>query len=349
MNIARIVIAGFGAAAVMSACATMSSSSGSGSNSNWLAVCAKSSDCTAPLECWCGVCTKACTTSADCDGLANGSCSPDSASLLCGAPAMKLGCEVACKDDLDCRSLGEQGRCANGACIKGSFGSDGGDNICKRTPDEATGQFLTLLANADHSCALDSDCSAGPGVSCGSPCGFPYVSKAGFASIGTEIQKIEKELCDPYFAAGCQTPLYFGCNLGDPICVKGTCENSGGILGSGTNPDGGTITCDERKTELGQRVQAHVDRADRACSGDADCTFIYLDFRCYHACDSGPLSNAGAAALTSELDALGTEFCPAFEAAGCRMDVPPCVPFSSADGAVPVKCVSNVCEYVTPH
>jgi hypothetical protein len=338
VNILRIVIASSFVAAIATACATMNSSSGS--NSNWLAICADDSQCTGSLECWCGVCTKVCTTASDCSSLTLATCDMDRALAICGGPATKLGCTVGCKNDEDCKSLGADTRCSEGSCTKSALDGDGGRSLCKRTPDLASGRLAGLFQNADHHCSLDSDCHGATGISCGNPCGFPYVSMTGWASIESDVAKIETDLCDPFFAAGCQTPVYFGCNLGDPICSNGSCENSGGILGNGKNPDGGAATCDELTSQLGRRVEVHAQIADRTCTTDDDCTVAGLDFRCYHACGSGPLSKAGAAALATELTALETEFCPAFEGAGCVSFVPSCVP-----PPLGLKCVSNLCDY----
>jgi hypothetical protein len=63
--------------------------------------------------------------------------------------------------------------------------------------------------------------------------------------------------------------------------------------------------------------------------------------RCHHGCGSGPISTTGAATLATELAALETEFCPAFEAAGCRSFVPSCPPPPAP------KCIANLCDYET--
>jgi hypothetical protein len=130
-------------------------------------------------------------------------------------------------------------KCVAGACV-GFFGQspagDGGKSLCDSVPDETTNRLVPFLDRADRSCVSDSDCTLSPGVRCGDPCGVPIISKAGAAALAPEIATIEKDLCDPYDAAGCPPPFY-GCPLiGTPTCVSGACEGS--IQGI-SNVDGG--------------------------------------------------------------------------------------------------------------
>ena len=257
---------------------------------------------------------------------------------------------AVCTSDADC---GEALQCRCGECATpcpasgdcscptGAAEAQGDGSICQSAPTEANTRVVELFQNVDRACAFDSDCFSVRtlSISCGSPCGVLYPSNTGWASIEAEVTKVETDVCGPFFAAGCERPLFFGCSLGDPICVRGTCENSNTIQVSDPAAGGNPITCEERSRLLEERMDLHARVADRTCATDDDCTFGALDIRCQHGCASGPLSKAGAAALATELAAVETDYCPAFEAAGCVSFVPSCPP------PPPAKCLANRCDY----
>jgi hypothetical protein len=323
--------------AVFAACGGESKITAGGA-SDWLSACASNADCSGALECWCGVCTKVCTETSDCAKLSkNAGCAPALASAVCGATPREIGCLLPCNADDDCKTVSPENRCVAGVCT--SFpGADGGQSVCKRTPNQASRRLLDVLLGADHGCTRDTDCYGGMGISCGNRCEIPYVSKAGSLSVQQEVARIEKELCEPFAAAGCAAPVYFGCPNGDPICVRGTCEDSGAMLSSGGGLDAGSTSCPEQTDHLAQRVQAHAEMADRSCTTVADCTVVRAMLSCYDGCIFRPMSLAGQAALAVELTAVEADYCPPFEAAGCVSDSPCGTPLT-------VGCFSNMCEF----
>lgn len=337
MNILRIVIAGIVWAAVATSCATTSSSSGS--NSNWLEVCSGDTDCSSGLECWCGVCTKTCAAASDCSELAGATCDPGDATSVCGSPQTQAACLLRCKADGDCNVMGQEASCSNGFCKRSPRG-DAAIGSCNDRGNAVQTRYHTILAAADNAsnkaCTVDADCVPAPAVPCSDHCGLPFLSKAGAASIATELANLDRELCEPFFATGCPEPIFNCPAIGFPRCVAGVCENSFEPL-----PDGGPRTCDDRTRQIGDRINALEGGHDRSCTKDADCSTYSIDMSCYHACESGPLSASGATAFSMELATLEAELCLAFDAAGCTAVIPPCVP------PLPVRCVASQCEIGT--
>lgn len=98
------------------------------SETHWLTTCSSDSDCAAG-QCECGVCTEACTTSADCAGLgvAGVECVPLSGACASGAggePASDGAvCLLSCSDDADCAGLGAGARCQSERCERPELGS----------------------------------------------------------------------------------------------------------------------------------------------------------------------------------------------------------------------------------
>jgi hypothetical protein len=85
-----------------------------GTNTNWMSHCSSNADCVGGISCLCGVCTKACSTTADCAG-SNGSCAePLSTLIACHEPNSAPLCLAVCTFDGDCPSneLCVQGTCS---------------------------------------------------------------------------------------------------------------------------------------------------------------------------------------------------------------------------------------------
>jgi hypothetical protein len=357
VNIVKIIIMGATVAAIATACATTAKSSGS--NSNWLETCASDSDCSAGLECWCGICTKPCSAASDCSAFSAGaSCDPTLATAICGTPTFTASCALACVDDSDCSELGADGRCIEGACRKvtGTTLSDAGALTCPALNNAIQKSYSDALAAsaAAAPCKNDADCVQAPTPQCGPPgCGGAYTSSAGAAVVQSRLPQLEHEFCDSYFAAGCSQPGFPGCPyLGPPLCIQGTCTACSLGFCSPPPTDAGTesqgdagrmpVTCQDRTKQISDDILSNTALKDDSCASDADCTTAAIDMRCYHSCDSPPLSVAAAQAVATSLQTLEANLCPAFEAAGCTSPVPPCVP------PMPVKCSANVCVTTQP-
>lgn len=90
-----------------------------GSETHFLSSCDEVG-CGAGMQCICGVCSKPCVQSVDCDGLrGEPSCTPLAPRVSAGrcedAPLGAM-CDAACLVDDDCRALGEESRCTSGFC-----------------------------------------------------------------------------------------------------------------------------------------------------------------------------------------------------------------------------------------
>ncbi len=85
---------------------------GTGTNTNWLRVCANTSEC-GGLACSCGHCTPTCTTDADCAPVGGICSSADSTTLECQGTASARLCLPRCASSADC---GPSQVCYRGAC-----------------------------------------------------------------------------------------------------------------------------------------------------------------------------------------------------------------------------------------
>lgn len=107
------------AAAGMPACGRVAAR-GNDSESHFLVSCEGS--CADGSPCICGVCTRECTSSADCSGLPGGvSCrSFDAGECLSGGArsgaAQPIGCDLECTQDADCAALSAEHACVSGWC-----------------------------------------------------------------------------------------------------------------------------------------------------------------------------------------------------------------------------------------
>ncbi len=92
-----------------------------GSETHFLSWCSGSAACGEGLECFCGVCTRACSNAAGCESLAGSSAS---ACLASSAHPLDQGCadspasvcDVVCIADVDCAGVGATARCDRGFC-----------------------------------------------------------------------------------------------------------------------------------------------------------------------------------------------------------------------------------------
>jgi hypothetical protein len=364
VNIVKIILIGTCAACIIVACATTTASSGS--NSNWLAVCSDKSDCSDSLECLCGLCTKPCAAASDCSELGkSATCDRDLAAKVCGSIEAKTVCAVACQGDGDCASLGPGDRCIDGACrrVPATVSIDASTLTCLDRYNAVQyryGDVLGAVAKdpANVACSVDADCVPAPDLTCSFGCGEPVMSQGGVAAVQAEVARLEHELCDPLSAAGCSAPVLFCPFLGPPTCVNDRCMVCGNQVCSGIGiappVDGGTapsdaggakytiFTCDDLTNQMGSQIESAQARADTTCASDGDCMTVGRDNRCYHACDSTPVSAAGAVEIQSTLQTLERKYCNAFDATGCPSFVPPC------GASLPVKCIAHVCQFQVP-
>jgi hypothetical protein len=117
--------------------------------------------------------------------------------------------------------------------------------------------------------------------------------------------------------------------------------------------DGGTIsttyglytfgdsTCDERTQAAIQQSRTVAEQASFGCKTDVDCQVSYIATRCSPGCGS-PIASANVEHMQSVLTTIDTEVCGDFEAKGCRIAVPPCLP------PPPLACIESRCVEVAP-
>jgi hypothetical protein len=194
------------------------------------------------------------------------------------------------------------------------------------------------FATADQSCTSSADCTEFPGVSCRDVCSIGVVSKAGAASAGTELAAIEKEICEPFAAAGCVATIPPCVFPGTPTCVAGKCEHV--VPGQNTGPG---VTCDERVTLISDSLYAALGALDKSCNANADCTRIGPGDKCFTGCATYPVSTKAASGFVATRAAVDRDLCDAFLADGCE----PATFFGCpAIPSGPPQCVAGTCTDV---
>jgi hypothetical protein len=234
-----------------------------------------------------------------------------------------------------------EGGCLERACGIPLQGADAGSTTCDERLSTVAERYYETLTPADtpanEACATDADCVPSPSLSCGNPCGLPFLSRTGAAAVESQLAPLELELCDAYFSSGCPEPGFHCPHTGAPTCVIGRCWNGQGTPGS----NGEAVSCGARTHQLWDWTDAVMRWADRTCGSDDDCTTVGLDNRCYHGCaGSLPVSKSGAAEIRVGLTKVETALCPAFEAAGCTADAPPCEPLPKPE------CLGGFCQWI---
>ena len=295
---------------------------------------------------------QSCKTTADCiaapDVSCGGGCGHGTTSKA-GAAAIASG--LASIEKTYCEPFAKQGcmtialPCAfpgNPTCIAGKCQdappgqpTDSGTASCDDQAQRVDDQLNAALDALDKSCKMDADCTrVQADVQCDFGCNIP-VSKTAAAAFAATRPQIERDTCAPYLGAGCM-PLLTGCpnSPGDaPKCLKGVCTD----VFTTTTSDAGAGTCADRTAQLNAALQPVVDGADKKCSVDADCKTVMLVNQCMESCTYAPASATGATAIQNELDAIDSNSCGAFAAAGCTVTRLPCV-------APPTpKCSAGTC------
>jgi hypothetical protein len=102
---------------------------------------------------------------------------------------------------------------------------------------------------------------------------------------------------------------------------------SGKTAASPTSTAGTANDCSAKAKPAFDRAEAAV-RAHLECNVDQDCVSLAFATTCFDAC-SRAVSAAGLEQVKAELAATDARECQAFEAAGCTVMPPPCVPPSA--------------------
>ncbi|HEX4475352.1 MAG TPA: hypothetical protein VH142_09765, partial [Polyangiaceae bacterium] len=336
MKILRILTASMALYSVVVACAGTTIQSGS--NSNWLEECAVSGDCATGLECFCGVCTKACTASTDCAAAPSGtSCIAASSAASCSSSGS--ACVAQCSTNADCSSFGAGATCASGVCKKatkttepqGDAGTTGTGShfldVCLAASDCSNG-YTCDCGVCTKACTATSDCSGlAPGATCATS--VPVTS-----------------LCE--LTSSIQSPCVIECTTdGDcsglgstAVCSAGWCRRPSIV----TTSDGAVVTCDDRAAALRAMLDPIVGSAllsaDTSCKVDQDCTTVSLSNACYgDGCDGAYVSQRGATTVSAELAKLQAQQCDTVFKAGCVGPGPiNCPAFPNAG------CVNGTCQ-----
>jgi hypothetical protein len=119
----------------------------------------------------------------------------------------------------------------------------------------------------------------------------------------------------------------------DRTAIKGGDPNSSdaGQLGDANN-----LSCDDLAQSARTEVLAAIS-ANAACTVDADCVGTFFGANCFDSCESA-VNASGTAAVDAARATVNAAQCATFEAHGCTLIPPPCVP------PTPPRCIANVCQ-----
>lgn len=143
-----------------SACAKSDATPSYMGNTNWLVSCDEDDDCDDGLSCECGVCTKICETTADCDDLGS-ACDSGSDALVsaCGSSLAMSLCLPECEQDDDC---GDAKSCIDAHCLPVAMSvaeGDAGNGDGEPGPIGcgSNGAFTSAALKPDAECVLSPD------------------------------------------------------------------------------------------------------------------------------------------------------------------------------------------------
>jgi len=209
-------------AAALTACAKTTASDGVGTNTNWLRSCQADADCGDADSCICSVCTRACSSSAQCGALPDGASCEPLPGELCGTEPVRSACVQGCGSDADCAAL-PSGHCTAGVCVgqaataspdagDAGGGGDGGGSLV------LTRNGATVEIGAGYTaCAQDADCAL-VSTSCDQCCDFGAVTTTLQSTYATSFE----QACTGYAGpeCTCATPdLVARCDAGACVVV----------------------------------------------------------------------------------------------------------------------------------
>jgi hypothetical protein len=200
-------------------------------------VCLVQSDCSAGLECYCGICTTPCMPGG-CTGLPIVATCPDTVpwTSACTGLPLQSECAIECLADSDCRELGPTGVCTAGWCRRPLLVSivNGSVVTCADRTADMKAQLDPIVASADRVCMTDADCVQAPlwNACYGDGCGGAAVNASGASAIAAELTTLQNQGCDAAFRAGCVGVGTSRCpEEGGPACVANECKIVGPIRG----------------------------------------------------------------------------------------------------------------------
>jgi hypothetical protein len=244
---------------------------------------------------------------------------------------------VQCTKDADCKDVGADATCADSICRrKASITTQhdsGAPLTCNEITTEAQNALQPLRDGADESCQSDADCTEFPGLSCTNGCATVTISKSGLAAIQSHIDQVEAAWCTTFQKDGC-TVLEPPCAFpGTPGCVNHKCRH---VLPGAPQSDAGS--CDSEANQINNTLLDALDRLDKSCNVDADCTRVQPELSCEYGCPVD-VSTTAAAAFASMRADYETNLCASFNAQGCTPPPDGCL---ATQGDAP-KCVEGVC------
>ena len=208
---------------------------------------------------------------------------------------------------------------------------DAGGLSCGRQTQLATNQLIAAFDAADDSCLQASDCvGVTIGSVCTDSCYGGYLSKAGRAEVESAVSAVEHGVCAGFEDQGCQV-IAAGCQaqFGTVVCLSAHCklDQSGHASDAGTQTtDASTLTCEARTNAASAQLQQAIDHADKTCSTNADCVTAPSSTDCFAGCSTQAISKTGEAQVQEAVTTINAGVCAGFDAGGCMLIVPPCVP-----------------------
>jgi hypothetical protein len=248
-----------------------------------------------------------------------------------------MACAVQCAKDADCKDVGADATCVQSICRRPAVTTQhdsGAPLTCDQLTTEAQNALQPLRDGADKSCQSAADCTEFTGVSCTNHCGTTKLSNKGLAAIQSQLDQIDRTVCNQFDAQGCKViePPCFP--QGAPACVGGQCQSQ--PPGALAQPDSGT--CGPQGDQIHNTLLNALDALDKSCNVDADCTRVQPELSCEYGCPVDA-STPGAAAFASMRAGYEQSLCASYNARGCTPVITGC-PATPSD---PPLCIQGTC------
>jgi hypothetical protein len=235
---------------------------------------------------------------------------------------------VQCTKDADCNGVASDATCVQAICRRPT----GAPLTCNELTSRAQAALQPLRDGADEACQIDADCTEFPDVSCTSDCQTVIISKNGLSAIQSQIDAIDQGLCSQFNRQGCVAipkRCPFPGSLG---CVHGQCQH----VSPGAQLDGGS--CDSHAEQIHNTLLDALDKLDKSCKVDADCTRVQPELSCEYGCPVDA-SKTSAAAFVAMRAGFERDLCASYNMNGCRPVITGC-PATAGDAP---KCLQGVC------
>jgi hypothetical protein len=263
------------------------------------------------------------------------------ATLRTAFTSLALSTSLACGGDVIITRTGDAATpndiASDSSTIDAAIDSAPDAQTCAQLQVIAANAYVAVIAGADFSCGVDSDCAFSAGAygadDCFACCGSLLANGASAASIGAATSALCSQLADE----GCAVPqCEVPCAVAPtPTCLAGTCVGTYAFDDAGVDASPTVQSCDALEGAAGGAWRGIV-AANQSCSANADC--VAVPANCLTPCEGLVTNVASVQTVNAEASLL----CQQLADAGCPLSTEAsCVPTS-----VTVECENGYCTQV---